>query len=78
VTCRILYPSVKMARPVGLEPTAYRFEVWRSIQLSYGRALSELYAGRHSPAKMGWVMGLEPTTPGATVQCSTIELHPPY
>ena len=23
-------------------------------------------------------MGLEPTTPGATVQCSTIELHPPY
>src|SRR5262245_10595895 len=26
---------------------------------------------------MGWVMGLEPTTPGATVQCSTIELHPP-
>ncbi len=27
--------------------------------------------------RVGWVMGLEPTTPGATVQCSTIELHPP-
>ena len=27
-----------LARPVGLEPTAYRFEVCRSIQLSYGRA----------------------------------------
>src|SRR5512135_3577645 len=26
---------------------------------------------------MGWMMGLEPTTPGATVRCSTIELHPP-
>ena len=27
--------------------------------------------------KLGWMTGLEPATPGATVQCSTIELHPP-
>ena len=26
----------------------------------------------------GWAMGLEPTTTGATDQCSTIELRPPY
>ena len=26
----------------------------------------------------GWAMGFEPTTPGATVQCSTVELHPPH
>ena len=27
---------------------------------------------------MGWLTGLEPATPGVTVQCSTIELQPPY
>ena len=27
---------------------------------------------------LGWVMGLEPTTPGTTIQCSAIELHPPH
>jgi hypothetical protein len=27
--------------------------------------------------KMGWMTGIEPATTGATVQCSTIELHPP-
>src|SRR5260370_36157885 len=26
---------------------------------------------------MGWLAGLEPATPGVTVQCSTIELQPP-
>ena len=24
------------------------------------------------------MMGIEPTTPGATIQCSTTELHPPH
>ncbi len=27
---------------------------------------------------LGWVMGLEPTTPGTTIRCSAIELHPPH
>ncbi len=27
--------------------------------------------------KMGWMMGVEPTTPGTTIRCSAIELHPP-
>ena len=26
---------------------------------------------------MGWMMGVEPTTPGTTIRCSAIELHPP-
>ncbi len=30
-------PATKYARPGGLEPPAYGFEVRRSIQLSYGR-----------------------------------------
>ena len=28
--------------------------------------------------KMGWMMGLEPTTTGTTIRCSAIELHPPH
>ena len=27
---------------------------------------------------MGWLMGLEPTTDGTTIRCSTIELQPPF
>src|SRR6185369_16383538 len=38
-----------MARPAGLEPAAYGFEVRRSIQLSYGRTTvhhtMQIYAG---------------------------------
>ncbi len=26
---------------------------------------------------MGWMMGIEPTTTGATIRGSTTELHPP-
>ena len=32
--------TAKMVRPVGIEPTAYRSEVCRSIQLSYERIIS--------------------------------------
>ena len=41
----------KMARPVGVEPTTYRFEVWRSIQLSYGRTVRQLYAAPSRSSK---------------------------
>ena len=27
--------------------------------------------------EMGWMMGIEPTTTGATIRGSTTELHPP-
>ncbi len=37
---------------------------YRSIQLSYGRTL-------YVVSKMGWAMGLEPTTTEATTLCST-------
>ena len=33
----LLQKNIIVARPVRLERTTYRFEVWRSIQLSYGR-----------------------------------------
>ena len=48
-----------MARPVGLEPTAYRFEVWRSIQLSYGRTLRSQYATIRGGKSEGNLSGLE-------------------
>jgi hypothetical protein len=35
--------GTKLARPERLELPAYRFEVCRSIQLSYGRAPQALY-----------------------------------
>lgn len=41
-----------MARPEGLEPPAYRFEVCRSIQLSYGRASSCIIT---APPRNGYV-----------------------
>ena len=34
---RCSLPAVRLVRPEGLEPPAYRFEACRSIQLSYGR-----------------------------------------
>ena len=49
-------PQNKMARPVGVEPTTYRFEVWRSIQLSYGRTVRQLYAAPSRSSKW-WTLG---------------------
>jgi hypothetical protein len=36
--------AMKMVRPEGVEPPAYRFEACRSIQLSYGRTDGQLDA----------------------------------
>ena len=42
------------------------------------RQLSRGKQGRgFSQEKLGWAMGFEPTTLGATVRCSTAELRPP-
>ena len=35
-------PPAALARPAGLEPATYGFEVRRSIQLSYGRTIADL------------------------------------
>jgi hypothetical protein len=37
-------PSIRLVRPEGVEPPAYRFEACRSIQLSYGRVKIECSA----------------------------------
>ena len=58
-------------RSLALYPTELRARTSRTIP-------SVITEGNLSVFEMGWVMGLEPTKPGATVQCSTIELHPPY
>jgi hypothetical protein len=57
-----------MARPEGLEPPTSGLEIRCSIHLSYGRAG---YRTGGPDVGLGWVMGLEPMTPGTTIQCST-------
>ena len=57
-------------RSLALYPTELRARTLRNSNATIPGA-------KRDGKELGWVMGLEPTTPGATVQCSTIELHPP-
>ena len=55
--------SKSLALPLGDAP------MWKEKQGT---------GGNPDPLCLGWVMGLEPTTPGTTIRCSAIELHPPH
>ena len=87
--CRLSYRIVyangvgqrsKMAGTAGFEPAGEGVKVpclttWRrpNVERNKGPGLP-----RSLILCLGWVMGLEPTTPGTTIRCSAIELHPPH
>ena len=61
-----------LAGMAGLEPANAGVKVpclttWLHPNISEARAGADAPALSHS---MGWVMGLEPTTPGTTIRCS--------
>ena len=49
VTASTLHRRSELARPAGLEPATYGFEVRRSIQLSYGRNKRSSYHSQLCP-----------------------------
>ena len=69
--------ATTMAGMAGLEPASEGVKVpclttWLHPCM---RGIQKRKAGAEAPAfrleiKMGWVMGLEPTTPGTTIRCS--------
>lgn len=62
--------------PTLIFTTAPRRNSW-SIRASPWRTKLRVF-GEGGKERLGWVVGFEPTTAGATVRSSTPELHPPY
>ena len=62
-----------VAGMAGLEPANAGVKVPCLTTWLHPNAGAEPRAGADAPAlshNMGWVMGLEPTTPGTTIRCS--------
>ena len=66
-----------VAGMAGLEPASEGVKVpclttWLHPCVMQGkeRLRAEAEASALTPNHMGWVMGLEPTTPGTTIRCS--------
>ncbi len=65
--------SALLAGMVGLEPTNAGVKVPCLTTWLHPNGMDEARAGADAPALshgMGWIMGLEPTTPGTTIRCS--------
>ena len=43
-----------------------------------GQTMGKVTPYHKDKVRRGWLMGLEPTTTGTTIQGSAIELQPPY